>query len=610
LEKSDRYNQNRKKRESGNRLLEGWANTVKLASVEIKNFRGIKYASVLFPQDSRIICLVGAGDSGKSTLLAAIEWALWPSWSLIATDMDFYNCDTTVPIEITVSVTELPEAILREDKYGLYLRDLSKTCLGGEDEPTDGGINILTIRLTIDNSLEPKWNVITNRTDPKPINQKDRRLLSFGVVGFDHEKDFQWGKGSVLQKYADSREALHNAFTQAMRTAVEGTNLEVLDQMAPTVKEVGKQYGVSFNGEIHNRLLMQNGSYSTAVGVFDDKVPFVQRGLGSKRLLSIGMNVNACSDGALVLVDEVETGLEPYRISTLINQFRTQFKDHGQLIMTTHSRSVVCECGVYELCIVNNIAGELQLHKLDKLEAIKGDVQGIIRGEPDAFLCKRIIVCEGKTEIGLLRSLNEKLFAKTGIRFAHYGVGTALGGGGNKFFLLARLLKTCGYDCCIFMDSDIDSEDEEKEEVEKLGIKVFSWEKGNAIEEQLFHDASIQCAEQLIAYAVELKGIQSIKAHLDNEFKDEEKEYKIEDDVVILCGNEKGELSADVLRRIGKVAKGKKKKDKVEGAWFKRIDLGQGIGNIVFSSDTQIKDESCFKKTINGLQKWVTGHDN
>ena len=454
--------------------------------------------------------------------------------------------------------------------------------------------------------------IVTNRIDPKPISQKDRRELSFGVVGFDHEKDFQWGRASILQKYADSKEALHSAFTQAMRAAVKNTSLEALDQMAPTVKEVGEQYGVGFNGEIHNRLLMQNGSYSTAVGVFDDKVPFAQRGMGSKRLLSIGMNVNAYKDGTLVLVDEVETGLEPYRISALINQFRSQFKDCGQLFMTTHSRSVVCECNVDELCVVNNEAGELQIHQLDKVEDIKGEIQGIIRGEPDAFLCKRIIVCEGKTEIGLLRSLDEKLFQKTGKRFAHYGVGTALGGGGNKFFSLARVLNTCGYDCCILMDSDIDKEEVEKEEVEKLGIKVFSWEKGNAIEEQLFQDVSIQCAEQLLAYAVEIKGIQSVEAHLNNEFKDEAKEYRIEGDEIILCGNHKGEVTADVLHRIGKVAKGKlnKKGKKVEGAWFKRIDRGQDVGDIVFLSEDQLKEGSYFKVTIDAILKWVTSYES
>ena len=159
-----------------------------------KNFRGIKHASVLFPQDSRIICLIGAGDSGKSTLLTAIEWALWPTWSLIATDTDFYNCDITSPIEITVSITDLPEVLQKEDKYGLYLRDFEKSSHGFDDEPTDNGTTILTIHLTIDETLEPKWNVITSRTDPKPISQKDRRLLSFGVVGLDHEKDFQWGR--------------------------------------------------------------------------------------------------------------------------------------------------------------------------------------------------------------------------------------------------------------------------------------------------------------------------------------------------------------------------------------------------------------------------------
>lgn len=584
---------------------------MKLTNIEIKNFRGIKHSCVFFPLDSRIVCLIGAGDSGKSTLLTAIEWALWPSWSLIATDTDFYNCDTTTPIEITVSITDLPKVLMKEDKFGLYLRDFEKVCFGGDDEPTDTGVIILTIQLTIDDSLEPKWNVITSRTDPKPISQKDRRLLPFGVVGFDHEKDFQWGRGSILQKYADSREALHSAFTQAMRAAVENTCLEALDQMAPTLKEVGKQYGVGFNGEVHNRLLMQNGSYSTAVGVFDDKVPFVQRGLGSKRLLSIGMNVNACDDDTLVLVDEVETGLEPYRISALINQFRKQFKDQGQLIMTTHSRSVVCECSVNELCVVSNVSGELSIHQLDKVENIKGEVQGIIRGEPDAFLCKRIIVCEGKTEIGLLRSLDENYFFKKGTRFAHYGVGTALGGGGNKFFSLARLLKSCGYDCCILMDSDIDSEEAEKEEIEKNGIKVFSWEKGNAIEEQIFKDASVQCAEQLIAYAVQIKDIQSVETHLNNEFRDETKEYRVEEGSVILCGNDKGEVSRDVLRRIGKVAKGKlNKKKQLEGAWFKRIDLGQDVGDIVFSSEDQIVEESNFKEVIRGILKWVTGHES
>ena len=49
-------------------------------------------------------------------------------------------------------------------------------------------------------------------------------------------------------------------------------------------------------------------------------------------------------------------------------------------------------------------------------------------------------------------------------RFAYHGVGTALGGGGGNHFLLAKLLKKCGYEVCILMDSDIPSEEKGKKE--------------------------------------------------------------------------------------------------------------------------------------------------
>lgn len=572
---------------------------MKLTNLEIKNFRGIKHTSVFFPQDSRIICLIGAGDSGKSTLLAAVEWALWPSWSLVATDTDFYNCDTSVPIEITVSITELPESLKKEDKFGLYLRDFVKACLGEDDEPIDSGTTILTIQLTIDDSLEPKWNVITSRTDPKTISQKDRRQLSFGVVGFDYEKDFQWGRGSILQKYADSREALHSAFTQSMRAAIENTSLEALDQMAPTVKEVGKQYGVGFNGEVHNRLLMQNGSYSTTVGVFDDKVPFAQRGLGSKRLLSIGMNVNACEDGTLVLVDEVETGLEPYRISTLIKQFRSQFKDHGQIIMTTHSMSAVCECTVNEVCVCYNNGGELKLHRLSKKDAIKADVQALLRTNPDAFLCKRVIVCEGKTEVGVLRAFDSFLMEKGIGRFAHYGVTAIPGGGGDNFFQVALLLYECGYEVAILMDSDIPEEETQKQLMRDKGIPVFDWEPDFAIEEQIFKDVSLECIDDLLAIAVEEHSFDKVIANFNRFFKPDEIPCSVENEELTVYED----ISTEERVMIGKVAKHKRSE------WYKNTSKGEMIGNRIFQEFDDMA-ECRFKAQMIALQNWVTGHES
>ena len=48
-----------------------------ITNLEIENFRGIKQGNLSFPLDSRVICMIGAGDSTKSTILRAIEWVFF-----------------------------------------------------------------------------------------------------------------------------------------------------------------------------------------------------------------------------------------------------------------------------------------------------------------------------------------------------------------------------------------------------------------------------------------------------------------------------------------------------------------------------------------------------
>ena len=71
----------------------------KLHSITIKNFRGIKYFEHKFYSD-KFICLIGKGDSGKSTILEAISYVLSPNWNITFYDSDFYNCNTNDSIVI------------------------------------------------------------------------------------------------------------------------------------------------------------------------------------------------------------------------------------------------------------------------------------------------------------------------------------------------------------------------------------------------------------------------------------------------------------------------------------------------------------------------------
>ena len=53
----------------------------RIHSLHIENFRGIKTFDQVF-QMKPFICLIGRGDSGKTTILKAISCVLCPNWNI------------------------------------------------------------------------------------------------------------------------------------------------------------------------------------------------------------------------------------------------------------------------------------------------------------------------------------------------------------------------------------------------------------------------------------------------------------------------------------------------------------------------------------------------
>lgn len=566
-----------------------------ITNLEIFHFRGIQKANISFPLDSRVICMIGAGDSTKSTILKAIEWVFWPSWNLIACDNDFYGCDTSTPIVIRGTFKEIPSKLISEDKFGLYLRRPHTPFeVGVNDEPDGEEDFCLTIQLIIDSSLEPKWEIVCNRKEARPISHSDRKLLTIANVGGNCAKDMVWGKYSVLQKYADAKGVLHDAHTAALREIARYADLHALDDVGPALTSVGRQYGVGFESEIKNKMFIQNGSFSSSVGLFDGNTPLNQKGTGSQRLLSMGLNIHASAGNALLVIDEVESGLEPYRLRSLLNEFRTTHTKAGQVIMTTHSPIAVAECTIGELLIVQSKEGKTDVFQVKSNDPDTDAVmQAQIRKNAEAFLCKRLIVCEGKTEIGFIRSLDTYLAKTKNYRMAYKGVGTA-DGGGSTIFKCTEVLRSCGYDVCLLMDSDVPEEDEEKTKLLWDDISVFDWDAPNAFEEQVFFDVPTDIATKIINIAVREYGIDSVKARLATE----NIPFEVDDDEIRLSA-----MKSEDQKKIGGIAK----KKKVE--WYKRIDLGELLGNVVFENWGQIGAETKIKSVVEEVAKWVIDNE-
>lgn len=136
---------------------------MKVRNLTIRNFRGIKELEWR-PPDAPLFCLIGRGDSTKSTILEAIRIALYPHWNLVFDHSDFYLCKAEEFL-IEVTIGNLPDELLDLTKYGRCLRGWNVDSRELQDEPGDGLEDVLTIVLRVDQSLEPKWLVKNDRIE-------------------------------------------------------------------------------------------------------------------------------------------------------------------------------------------------------------------------------------------------------------------------------------------------------------------------------------------------------------------------------------------------------------------------------------------------------------
>ena len=172
-----------------------------------------------------LACLIGKGDSTKSTILNAVRWALAPSRSLGVEDQGFYQCDVVKPIVIEVAVRGLPDELTSTSKFGLFLTD--KPGFEGATDPVDDGRQpCIAIRLTVADDLDPVWEVYKGDR-AKRIGAGDRSLLGVSAIFGASDSSFTWARGSGLRRLlADEKEISAVAVNAPRRlNSMEGSAL-------------------------------------------------------------------------------------------------------------------------------------------------------------------------------------------------------------------------------------------------------------------------------------------------------------------------------------------------------------------------------------------------
>ncbi len=408
--------------------------------------------------------------------------------------------------------------------------------MGIRDEPVENDQPVLTIQLRVDNTLEPTWLVVNDRNpEGKQISSFDRAKIGVSRIRDYADWQFSWGQGSVLTRLMEEREDVRSILAAARRQAKASLNpddLPLFKLSAQNAESIGRNLGVAARTEAGFVPHLDVRSVSIGASILalhDGPIPMRQAGLGTSRLLTMGLQHEAGRIGGITLIDEIEHGLEPHRVRRLLHVLRDGIRlqetivagntegggaatdTANQVFLTTHSPVALRELEPADLRVVRSINGITDIKCPDQV------LRPLIRTNPDAFLARKIIVCEGKTEIGFCRAL-DTWWSDTEYPFAYVGAVLADGQGNTIGPDTAMKFANLGYRTAYFGDSDVPL-NPDKTVLERAGVRTILWVGNVSIEERIVLDLPWDGFVAMACVALESQSEDHVKAILANQLE-------------------------------------------------------------------------------------------
>ena len=549
--------------------------------VKIENFRGIKEMDWIL--ENKLLCLIGASDSTKTTILDAIEYGLYPYWNLNITNTDFYECNLNNPILIQITIGNLPEYFMEENTYGLFIRKFVED--DSNDEPTNDDEIFLTIQLSVNEFFEPEWKVVTNRNIEKSISHKDRAKLGIARIGENIDKDFYIGRNSILKSYIDDTRELNNqVFVILQSVKQQDIDTTSVDSAFANIKKVIDNYNIKLNNQLGLELEMKSSDLNISnIGISDGLIPLNKKGTGTKRLLSSILNLEGDNNHNCILIDEIEYGLEPYRIADLLYKLKTKKR---QSIITTHSSIPITELDYHNLIICRSENGKTSCLNIPE------EFQGLLRSFPYAFLSRKILVTEGATEWGIIRRFNE-IWNDENFSLAYSSGIIVDGHGGSSAITKAKQFKKLGYDVAIFIDGDDNTANEQADKLQD--IKVFKLKDKYNTEKRILEDINFENLQKIVDIMVQVKDESLIKKYMEEFFGIST--LKLED--VKDSIQEK-----DIKNKLYEILI---KKDSKNVDIFKGTTYGKYLGDLISDLSTTDLKDSEIVTLLNEVRIWCNG---
>ncbi|MEQ8697936.1 MAG: AAA family ATPase [Bauldia litoralis] len=570
----------------------------RIRAIEIKNFRGIREL-IWFPADG-INCLIGPGDSGKSSILDAIDLCLGARRNIQFRDSDFHLLDVDTPITIATTLGDLEANLKNLDTYGMYLRGFSAEAGRIEEEPERDIETVLTVKLTVASDLEPVWTLVSERAEAQGLTRNliwgDRVRVAPTRIGVMADYHLSWRRDSVLNRVSEERADASAALAKAARDARAAFGDHADDQLGETldiVTTTAKELGIPIGEDIKAMLDAHSVSFSGGTISLHsaDGVPLRGLGIGSTRLLIAGLQRKAAAQSAIILIDELEHGLEPQRIIRLLDSLGAKEASPPlQVFMTTHSPVTLRELSGNQLFVTRRLEDRHAVQHVGTADY----VQSTMRLYPDAFLAPNVIICEGASEVGLIRGLDQYQTANGDDSITAQG--TALvdcgGGGADRPFERATTFVALGYRAAVVRDDDKKPTAAVEAAFVADGGAVVAWRDGRALEDELFVSLTDDGVGRLLNHAVELHGEKLVDEHIKSA------SHNAKDLEGILTEALIDGVSLESRVVLGKAARSKK------AGWFKSVTWMEDVARDIIGPDLPRADAG-FREIIGRIFTWT-----
>lgn len=467
-------------------------------TIRVAGFRGIKSFEMSL---SRVTVLIGTNNSGKTSVLKALQLALG-DYSRYLTEEDFHiGVDEKRVQEILVDIRIIPVDVmgkrkqLFDDEWVIEFEDKIKAEANGnqflalrtrcKSDLIKGGFD--TSRFILE-----KWSGVDAwQTEKAKEAKMASRFLGIPFISIEAQRDIHQelkekssfvGKvlSSVEYNQADVKElesliktvneeaANKSSELQGLKTHLDSLNQSFQGsgsaEITPFPKKIrdfskhfsihfGESTGNSFSMEYHG---MGTRSWASMLTVIAFATLIVEKHKKEEKPFF-----------PILATEEPEAHLHPNAQKTIYHQL-TETK--GQVIMSTHSPYLAAMADQSELRYLKKNSAGIAAHQLNVQlgnEERRRIQREVMHSRGEILFSKALVLCEGETEEQALPMLFQKYFDNEAFVLGVSFIG--VGGSGKKYLPFLTFARDFSIPVFIFSDG----EDKVTKELKKIYDSVF-----------------------------------------------------------------------------------------------------------------------------------------